>query len=78
MQYLPTRHHHLELRAGSEKVFHLLCSIHYLLEVVQEQQHLLLPQFPFQMLQERLTSFFPDAERLGDNGYNQRRIVYGS
>ena len=44
MQHLPARDEQLELRTGREQIRHLRCRLNHLLEVVQEEQHLLLLQ----------------------------------
>src|SRR5438067_5350675 len=54
------------------------CRADHLLEIVQEQQHLLALQFVLQTLQERLTTHLTDAKALRDSCNDQCRIAYGS
>src|SRR5436305_3065600 len=78
VQYYPAGHDHFELWAGGKEVCHLHCRADHLLEIVQEQQHLLALQFVLQTLQERLTTHLTDAKALRDSCNDQRRIAYGS
>src|SRR5437667_4838374 len=74
----PTRHYHLKTRASIEKIRHLGCRIDHLLEVVEEQQHVLLPQFPFETIQGGEVFLLPQPKSLDNDGYNHRGIAHGS
>src|SRR5205807_10009386 len=75
VQHLPARHQYLELWASHEQGCYLLCRAHHLLEVVQQQQHVLLSQFFLQAVLERLANSFPEAERLDDCRHHKGRIA---
>ena len=51
MQDLPTGHEHFKLRASSQQVHEVRCSCDDVLEVIQHQQHMLLPQCRLQQVQ---------------------------
>src|SRR5215469_1842522 len=75
MQRHPTRHHDLQLRAGTEQLCHLQSGIHHLLKVVQQEQQVLLSQRRFQELEEGLSSDLFDLECLSDGRDDELNIA---
>src|SRR5258707_862646 len=78
MQHLPACDESFERRAGCEQVCHLRCCSNQLLEVVQEQQHLLLLQGFRKAHGERLSHCVPDTKRPRDGRHDQHGIADGS
>ena len=77
MKNLAAGDQQLEVRTGSEKLHQARPCHHHLLEVVQHEQHLLLVQSGFQLLQRRSGVVALQAEGLRDGGKDQFGILKG-
>ena len=76
MQRFAAGHEQLELRALVQQLRHGRRCDRYLLEVVEDQQHGLVPQAFCQLVDERVAARVAQADRAGDRG-EQRLAVTG-
>jgi hypothetical protein len=65
-QHHPAGHQALQARAGRQQLRHQRGYRHHLLEVVEDQQHLLVLQGLLQAVEQHLAGFFLDAQCLSD------------
>jgi len=76
MQNLATRHQDLELWAGSQYVYYLYACGNHLLNVVQEEEHVLVLQLLLHVLKQGQAGYFADVKRLSNGGHNQSGITH--
>src|SRR5205823_6531450 len=76
-QYRPTGHQHLQPRPDLEQLSDQRRGRDDLFKVIKQQQHLLVPQFVFEALQQWSTTRFSNLERLGNGRGDQARVGDG-
>ena len=76
MQRFAAGHEQLELRALVQQLRHGGRCDRHLLEVVEQQQHALVPQAVLQLVDERVAARVTQTDRAGDGG-EQRFAVAG-
>ena len=77
-QELAARAEQRDSGAGGEKLRQLGCGLQQVLEVVEQQQHLLSLKMRGESLEGALSRLFPEAQGVGDRGHHQRRVSQGA
>src|SRR5688572_27619978 len=71
-------YYHLHPRCCHKHISYDGCRFYHVLEVIEHQEQMFIPQIPLHSLKERLTSTLPYGQRLSDLRYYQSRVADGS